>query len=204
MAASNPGGHLRYWQNGLPVGGVRYSSNDPGSHLYWIDGLPVRLLYGAATDVVPPVPSWPFRPDGSFSWVEGRPLGVLPLAANLLSGEQLYWRSGITTLDLYPLTTRPLSIDSLSPILGPVAGGTAVSIVGADFAVDATVDFDGVPATSVVVVDDEHITCVTPAHALGVVDVVVTNPSVPESVTASGAFSYAAVTSDFPALFIAP
>lgn len=72
------------------------------------------------------------------------------------------------------------TVISIAPDHGPVIGGTAVTITGTNFADDATVVFgsgdDAVDATSIVVVDTETITCVTPAHAVGATDVTVTNP----------------------------
>ena len=63
----------------------------------------------------------------------------------------------------------------VTPDHGVIAGGVAVTITGSGFGDGATVAFDGVPATAVVVVSQYEITCVTPAHAAGTADVVVTN-----------------------------
>ena len=62
----------------------------------------------------------------------------------------------------------PIGVD---PASGPAAGGTSVTITGTGFVVGATVTFDTSAATSVVVVSDTEITCVTPAHAVGLVTV---------------------------------
>ena len=59
--------------------------------------------------------------------------------------------------------------------LGPVAGGTAVTITGTNFASGATVTFGGTAATSVIVTNSTTITATTPAHAAGAVAVTVTN-----------------------------
>lgn len=67
--------------------------------------------------------------------------------------------------------------------------GTAVTIVGTGFGDDATVEIGGVDATSVVVVDQTTITCVSPVHADGVVDVVVTNFDGTQT-TAVGGYQY--------------
>lgn len=64
------------------------------------------------------------------------------------------------------------------PATGPFIGGTTVTLTGRKFALvgDNTVTFGGVAATSVVTVDEQTITCVTPAGTPGAkVDVVVTN-----------------------------
>lgn len=62
---------------------------------------------------------------------------------------------------------------------GTAAGGTAVTITGTGFddtgGASEGVTFGGTAATSVIFVNSTTITCVTPAHAAGLVDVVVTN-----------------------------
>jgi len=68
-------------------------------------------------------------------------------------------------------------VSSVDPDNGPVAGGTAVTISGDYFTdtADTTVTFDGISAGDLVVVDVNTITCTTPAHVSGAVDVTVTN-----------------------------
>lgn len=81
-------------------------------------------------------------------------------------------------------------VDGITPLYGPLTGGTAVTIKGSGFLAGTTVSFDGVAATGVTVVDDTTITAITPAHVKGVVDVSVTNPA--GSDTAMSSFAYAA------------
>jgi hypothetical protein len=73
------------------------------------------------------------------------------------------------------------TVISISPAVGPVAGGTAVTVTGTNFTADSTVVFgsgdDAADATDIVFVNSTTITCVTPAHAVGSTDVTVTNPS---------------------------
>jgi hypothetical protein len=64
---------------------------------------------------------------------------------------------------------------NVSPNHGLLAGGTPFEIFGSGFGVGCTVTFDGVPATDVVAVTETRIIGVAPAHAAGLVDVVVTN-----------------------------
>ena len=66
------------------------------------------------------------------------------------------------------------TVSSVSPNNGPVAGGTAVTIAGTNFAAGATVTIGGTPATNVVVVSGTQITATTPAHAAGAATVTVT------------------------------
>lgn len=80
------------------------------------------------------------------------------------------------------------TIDSVAPNTGAAAGGTAVTITGANFAGVTGVTFGGVAATSVVVHDETTVTCVTPAHAAGAVDVVVADDS--GNVTETGGYTY--------------
>src|SRR5437016_13781897 len=71
----------------------------------------------------------------------------------------------------------PVVVTSVTPNTGPTAGGTAVTIGGSGFLATTSVTFGGTAATSVVVVNNNTITAVTPAHAAGAVNVVVTNCS---------------------------
>jgi len=66
------------------------------------------------------------------------------------------------------------TVSSVSPNSGSTAGGTAVTITGANFAAGATVTFGGTAATNVVVVNSTTITAITPAKSAGAVTVAVT------------------------------
>ncbi|MCL5734933.1 MAG: IPT/TIG domain-containing protein [Actinobacteria bacterium] len=68
------------------------------------------------------------------------------------------------------------TVTAVVPNGGSTGGGTAVTITGTGFVPGATVLFGGVgfPGTTVVVVSNTSITCFTPAHAAGTVDVTVT------------------------------
>jgi hypothetical protein len=80
------------------------------------------------------------------------------------------------------------TISSISPILGSTAGGTTVTINGTNLATATQVTFDGTPVTALAALSDTKLAVVTPAHALGIVDVSVTNPAGSDTVT--GAFTY--------------
>jgi hypothetical protein len=88
-----------------------------------------------------------------------------------------------------PTAVSDPTITDIDPIDGPGYGGTAVTITGTEFAEGATVTFGGEGATDVIVVSDTEITCVTPAHANGSVDVVVTNLDT-GTVTATDGYLY--------------
>ena len=70
----------------------------------------------------------------------------------------------------------PPTISSVTPSAGPTAGFSSVTITGTNFITGATVTFGGSACTLPVVVSATTITCSTPAHAVGAVSVVVTNP----------------------------
>src|SRR6185436_18697026 len=82
------------------------------------------------------------------------------------------------------------SVTAITPVSGPAAGGTHVTITGANFVGGATVSIGAVPAASVTVVNATTITATTGPHAPALVNVVVTNPD-GQSVTLPSAFSYA-------------
>ena len=91
-----------------------------------------------------------------------------------------------------------LQVASISPVSGPVAGGTTVTIRGSGFVAGATVAIGGVAATGVVVGGSTSLTAVTGAHATGLADVTVTIPG-PRSATLAQGFFYAtdAAPADF-------
>jgi hypothetical protein len=82
------------------------------------------------------------------------------------------------------------TVTGINPVSGPTSGGTPVTITGNAFVAGATVTFGGSAATSVNVVNGTTITAVTPAHATGAVNVVVTNPG-GSTATLSTAYFYA-------------
>lgn len=69
------------------------------------------------------------------------------------------------------------TITSISPNVGGTIGGAAVTLVGTNFTGTTGVTIGGAACTSVVVVDANTITCVTPAGTRGAASVVVTNGS---------------------------
>jgi hypothetical protein len=64
-------------------------------------------------------------------------------------------------------------VDSITPNTGSIDGGTPVTISGLSLSTALSVNFDGIDATDFLVVDDQTITCTTPAHAEGEVTVTV-------------------------------
>jgi len=91
----------------------------------------------------------------------------------------------------YTLKLPAPTATSSSPASGPTAGGTAMTINGTNFVSGATVLVGGKPATNVVVVGSQTLTLTTPAHAAGVVNLVVTNPD-QQAATRASAYTYIA------------
>jgi len=94
-----------------------------------------------------------------------------------------------TVTEVGGFTYQAIAVTSITPNNGLPAGGTPVTIVGTGFYAGSTVDFDAVAATSVVVVNENTITAVSPAGT-GVADIVVTNLDA-QTDTLAGAYSYA-------------
>jgi hypothetical protein len=81
-----------------------------------------------------------------------------------------------------------LQVTSISPVSGPVAGGTTMIVRGYGFVAGATVAVGGVAATGVVVAGSTSLTAVTGAHATGLADVTVTIPGPRSAMLAQGFF----------------
>ncbi len=82
------------------------------------------------------------------------------------------------------------SITALTPRGGLPAGGTAVTISGSGFSGATAVKFGTLPATSFSVLNNTTITAVSPAHALGTVDVTVTTSAGTTTVVTADKYTY--------------
>ncbi|PZA12230.1 transporter [Rhodopseudomonas palustris] len=92
------------------------------------------------------------------------------------------------------------TVTAITPAVGPISGGTSVTITGTNLTGATAVTIGGAAATGVTVVNPTTITATTPAHAAGSADVVVTTPG--GTATGTGLYSYVsgpAVTSISPA-----
>lgn len=83
-------------------------------------------------------------------------------------------------------------LTNVSPPSGPASGGTGVTLTGVGLTGATSVTFGGVAATSVNVVNSTTVTAVTPAHAAGVVDVMITTPG--GSAPDANGYTYLATT----------
>ena len=81
------------------------------------------------------------------------------------------------------------TVSSVSPNSGTTAGGTTVVITGTDFVAGATATFGGTDCPVGGGGTSTQISCTTPAHSAGAVNVVVTNPDA-QAGTLTNGFTY--------------
>ncbi|MEJ7709773.1 MAG: PKD domain-containing protein [Pyrinomonadaceae bacterium] len=108
------------------------------------------------------------------------------VVGGLAGGVKYYWKVvGKTMADkvkasvvrsFTTATGLPPSVNGVSPNSGPTQGGTSVTISGSGFATGASVSIGGVPASTVSVANANTIVAITPAHAAGAANVMITNP----------------------------
>ncbi|MFF4645877.1 IPT/TIG domain-containing protein [Streptomyces sp. NPDC001389] len=95
-------------------------------------------------------------PDGNFAYVtnnnDGNPPGT------------------VSVLQIRPIVT------SISPSSGSTLGGDSITIIGSGFTSATAVTLNSTPVVGFTVVDDNHITGITPPHAAGTVAATVTTP----------------------------
>jgi len=84
----------------------------------------------------------------------------------------------------------PPTVSTIVPSSGSTAGGTAVTITGTNLSSTTAVTFGGTAATSFTVSSATQVAATTPAHAAGVVDVVVTTSG--GTSTSTGGFTFVA------------
>jgi hypothetical protein len=87
-------------------------------------------------------------------------------------------------------TYEPLPIfTSITPSTGPIAGGTGVTITGTGLIGATAVTIGGTAATGVTVISPTTVSAITPAHAAGTVNVVITTPN-GTATGGTGAYTY--------------
>lgn len=88
-----------------------------------------------------------------------------------------------------PASTAELSVSDVDPLLGPITGGTTLTITGQGFTGSPQVTVGTAVATNVIVVSGTTITAVTAPGAAGPVDVTVST-SAQQPTTWDGVFTY--------------
>lgn len=86
------------------------------------------------------------------------------LALSLIFGVSI---AAPAVADVSPAPT----LSAIGPVSGTTGGGDIVILTGSDLSTVSEVDFDGVAASNVSVLDDTSVTAMTPSHAAGAVTV---------------------------------
>lgn len=113
-------------------------------------------------------------------------------------------KSGVTTpriqvdAAITAVLSDPPTVTAMSPRVGAISGGTAVTVTGSGFTGTTAVRFGPTPATSFTVVDDATLTAVAPARPVGLVNVWVERPGGTNANVASSWFSYLAPPTTAP------
>jgi photosystem II stability/assembly factor-like uncharacterized protein len=125
------------------------------------------------------------EPDGGRAWADIT--YSLDTAANVICGTG----TSISYLALAQGTVPGPApqATAIAPAIAPPTGGATFTITGGLFRPGATVTFGGVAAANATVVNGMKITGTVPAHALGLVDVVITNPD-SQAATMTAGFEY--------------
>ncbi len=137
----------------------------------------------------------PFDSIGTYDFTDGV-WGATSLPPDALPagrfGQEVGWWQGVSVIP---------AITNLDPASGSTVGGTTVIVTGTDFTGATLVTFDGVPGTSLVVVNDTTITVVSPVHVAGSVRVAVTAPGGTSPDTPADDYLYVLSAVDGGALF---
>ena len=100
-----------------------------------------------------------------------------PIVCEQGSVLQCYRPASANILHITQATDAGITLTNVSPSSGAASGGTGITLMGTGLTGATSVTFGGTAATSVNVVDSTRVTAVTPAHAVGAADVVITTPS---------------------------
>ena len=128
----------------------------------------------------------------------GEPLGKAPDGANynqVINGDR-YWYQQVWSNELSACEQRAGKVEraptvvALAPKKGPASGGTSVTITGSEFTGTVSVYFGTAAATDVVVHSSTSVSAVSPAGALGTVDVTVKNGAGTSATNKKDRFKY--------------
>jgi hypothetical protein len=82
------------------------------------------------------------------------------------------------------------TVASISPVSGPAAGGTTVTVLGSGFTATVTVNFGALAGTNIVVVSPTQLTVSSPTVSTGTVDITVTGPGGTSAIGAPDQYTY--------------
>ncbi len=198
--------YLRVWQGQLPapVGtptalgdtgiAVTLSSTNGAFHVgdFWHFALrPIQpaIVYPARYLGAPQ------PPEGPRTWV--CPLALLTWKDGAVSGTTLvppFWSLvELTSAVLTWLAIPPAAVTGIVPAIGPLAGGTQLTITGSGFTGATSVHFGTVAGTGLWVVNDTQLRVTSPP-GLGTVDVTVSTQKGTSPIVTADQFAYLEVT----------
>lgn len=102
--------------------------------------------------------------------------------------------SAAVSADHFTYTAAVPVVSGVSPTSGSTAGGTVVTLTGSGFTGATAVYFGAVASSDVTVNSDTQITAVSPAEAVGTIDVTVVGTGGTSATSANDRFSYTAAT----------
>ncbi|NVN92962.1 MAG: fibronectin type III domain-containing protein [Desulfuromonadales bacterium] len=82
------------------------------------------------------------------------------------------------------------TITTISPTIGPLSGGTSVTIIGTGFTGATAVNFGSTSAASFIVNSDTQITAISPTGSAGTVDITVSGPEVTSFPSTADQFTF--------------
>ena len=91
--------------------------------------------------------------------------------------------------DLFTYRVVP-TLTVITPVLGPLAGGTVVTVTGSGFTAGSAVAFGSTPTTSVTVINATSLTAISPAASSGQVDVTVATAGGTTATSPADVFTY--------------
>ncbi|MFC4820099.1 IPT/TIG domain-containing protein [Dokdonella ginsengisoli] len=144
-------------------------ANFGGATTVSFDGTPATFAVNSATQITATAPA--------------HAAGAVAIAVTTIGGTG-------SAANAYTYVAAP-AITGVSPVQGPTAGGTSVTITGANFGGATAVSFGGTPAGAFTVNSATQITATAPAHAAGAVAIAVT--TIGGSGSAANAYTYVPV-----------
>lgn len=171
------------------------SSSAAGAFIYTASSLTVSSITptsgGTAGGTVVTITGTNFASGATVSFGGGAASGVSFVSANQLRATTPPHASGSVSVAVVNPdstsatlpggftfgTASSLSVNSVSPASGPAAGGTKVTISGANFQAGVSVTFGGLPAASVGLSNSSTIVAVAPQHSSGLATITITNTS---------------------------
>ncbi len=134
-----------------------------------------------------PATSFTFVSDGQITATSPAGSGVVDVTVVTAGGTSA--KSSADQFSYAPVVT------TISPVNGPAAGGTQVTITGVNLAAVTAVNFGSKSATSFTVISDTQITAISPAGT-GMVDVTVVAAGGTSAKSSADQFSYAPVVTE--------